>query len=42
MANGMAGNQPGAPANNNPSNAQKKPARRGFLSTILDWFSFSR
>jgi hypothetical protein len=41
MAHGMAGNQPGAPTNNNPSNAQKKPARRGFLSTILDWFSFS-
>ncbi len=42
MANGMAGKQPGAPTNNDPSNAQKKPARRGFLSTILDWFSFSR
>jgi len=42
MANYTAGKQPGAMTNNDPSNANKKPARRGFLSTILDWFSFSR
>ena len=41
------GSTPGVSAqppmtNSDPSNANKKPARRGFLSTILDWFSFSR
>lgn len=39
MANYTAGKQPGAMTNNDPSNANKKPVKRGFLSTILDWFS---
>jgi hypothetical protein len=42
MANNTAGKQPGSMTSNDPSNANKKPARRGFLSTILDWFSLSR
>lgn len=42
LANGMAEKPPAVSTNNDPSSAQKKPARRGFLSTILDWFSFSR
>jgi len=42
MANSSAGMQPGAMTHNNAANANRKPAKRGFLSTILDWFSFSR
>jgi hypothetical protein len=41
-ANSIAGKQPGAITNDNAANANRKPAKRGFLSTILDWFSFSR
>jgi len=41
-ANNVPGMQPGATMNNDQSNSNKKPAKRGFLSTILDWFSFSR
>jgi hypothetical protein len=42
MANNTVGKQPGAMMNDASVNANKKPAKRGFLSTILDWFSFSR
>lgn len=39
----MAGMQPGPAMNYADSRQSKpKPARRGFLSTILDWFQFSR
>jgi hypothetical protein len=38
-----AGMPPGPAMNNGDSGQSKpKPARRGFLSTILDWFQFSR
>ena len=38
-----AGMQPGSPMNYGDIGQSKpKPARRGFLSTILDWFQFSR
>lgn len=42
MPNNVPGMQPGATMRNDQSNSNKKPAKRGFLSTILDWFSFSR
>jgi len=42
LAGNAPGMQSGAPMNNDRSNSQKKPAKRGFLSTILDWFSFPR
>ena len=40
-----AGTQPGGatmPAGDSQAKANAKPAKRGFLSTILEWFSFSR
>lgn len=42
MPNNVPGMQPGSTMRNDQSNSNKKPAKRGFLSTILDWFSFSR
>ena len=42
MPNNVPGMQPGARMHNDQSNANKKPGKRGFLSTILDWFSFTR
>jgi hypothetical protein len=40
-----AGTQPGGatmPAGDSQAKANAKPSKRGFLSTILEWFSFSR
>ena len=42
MPNNVPGMQPGARMQNDQLNANKKPGKRGFLSTILDWFSFTR
>ena len=43
MSMNVAGMQSGPPMNYGDSGQSRpKPARRGFLSTILDWFQFSR
>ena len=43
MPMNVSGMQPGSPMNYGDIGQSKpKPARRGFLSTILDWFQFSR
>ena len=43
MPMNVSGMQPGSPMNYGDGGQSKpKPARRGFLSTILDWFQFSR
>jgi hypothetical protein len=42
MPNNVPGMQPASTMHNDQSNSNKKPAKRGFLSTILDWFSLSR
>ena len=43
MPMNVAGMQSGSPMNYGESGQSRpKPARRGFLSTILDWFQFSR
>jgi hypothetical protein len=44
MPMNMSGAQPGGaiPAGDSQARTNAKPAKRGFLSTILEWFSFSR